>query len=80
MNDAVYQWYCLARQRNSPVSGQCLQEEVLQIARSTDPDSSFRASNGWVDSFKKCHSSKQMMVSGECADVQEEQLQGGLKG
>ena len=76
MNDAVYKWYCLARQRCIPVSGPLLQEEALQIARSIDPDSSFKASNGWLDSFKKRHCIKQMTVSGECADVQEETVTG----
>ena len=32
VNDSVYQWYCLARQRTIPVSGPLLQEEALQIA------------------------------------------------
>lgn len=64
VNDAVYKWYCLARQRCIPVSGPLLQEEAIQIARSIDPDSSFKASNGWLDSFKKCHCIKQMTVSG----------------
>ena len=32
VNDAVYKWYFLARQRCIPVSGTLLQEEALQIA------------------------------------------------
>ena len=38
VNDAVYKWYCLARQRNIPVSRPLLQEEALQIAKGIDAD------------------------------------------
>ena len=76
VNDAAYKWYCLARQRCIPVSGPLLQEEALQIARGIDPNTCFKASNGWLDSFKKRHNIKQMIISGECADVQEETVAG----
>ena len=76
VNDAVYKWYCLARQRCIPVSGPLLQEEVLQIARGIDPNTCFKASNGWLDSFTKRHNIKQMTISGECTDVQEETVAG----
>lgn len=69
VNDAVYKWYCIARQRCIPISGPLIQEEALQIARRIDPNTRFKASNGWLDSFKKRHNIKQMAVSGECADV-----------
>ena len=31
VNDAMYKWYCLARQRCIPILGSLLQEEALQI-------------------------------------------------
>ena len=72
INEAVYRWYCLARERNVPVTGPLLQEEALLLAKELDPNTSFKASNGWLDSFKKRHNIKCMKVSGECADVSEE--------
>ena len=36
-----------------PVSGPMLQEEALQIAKCLNPESTFKASNGWLESFKK---------------------------
>lgn len=75
MNEAVYKWYCLARQRNIPVSSLLLQEEALQIAKSLNQDD-FKASNGCLASFKKHHDIKQMTVSGECGDAQEETVTG----
>ena len=59
VNDAMYKWYCLARQRCIPLSGPLLQEEALQIARSIYPNTCFKVSNGWLDSFKKRHNIKQ---------------------
>ena len=71
INDAMYQWFCLARERNIPVSGPMLKEEALMIAEKLG-NHSFKASNGWLDSFKKRHNIKQLVVSGESADVSEE--------
>ena len=33
VNDTMYKWYCLARQRCIPRSGPLLQEEALQITQ-----------------------------------------------
>ena len=79
VNKAVYEWYCLARQRNIPISGPLLQEEALQIVKTIDPETKFKASNGWLESFKRRHNLKQMTISGECADVQEETVAGWIE-
>lgn len=76
VNDAMYMWYCLARKRCIPLSGALLQEEALLIARRIDPNTPFKASNECLDSFKKWHNIKQMAISGECADIQEETVAG----
>lgn len=76
VNDAVYKWYCLARERNIPITGPLLKEEALLIAKKLDPSSTFKASNGWLESFKKRHNIKHMTVSGECGDVPEETVTG----
>ena len=66
----MYTWYTLARQQNVPVSG-LMQEEALEVAKRLGY-SQFKASNGWLDSFKCRHNLKQLTVSGEAADVAEE--------
>ena len=50
IDDAMYQWYGLARDRNIPVTGPMLKEEALLIASQLGNDS-FKASNVWLDSF-----------------------------
>ena len=58
----------------TPVSGPMLQEEALMIA-SLIENSDFKASNGWLHSFKQRHNNKQLVVSGEAGDVREETVQ-----
>ena len=66
----------MARQRSIPISGPLIQEEALLLATELDPNTTFKASNGWLDSFKKRHNIKSMKVSGECGDVSEETVTG----
>ena len=50
-----------------------LQEEALMIACELRHDN-FKASNGWLQSFKLQHNIKQLVVSGEAGDVHEEMV------
>ena len=43
-------------------------EEALILAEQMGHDQ-FKASNGWLECFKKCHNIRQFAVSGEEADV-----------
>ena len=51
VNEAVYTWYSLVRQRSVQVTGPMLQEEARIIAEKMGHHQ-FRASNGWLESFK----------------------------
>ena len=75
INEAMYKWYSLARQRSVPVSGPMLQEEARLMAQKLDHAEGFKASNGWLESFKKRHNIRQFTISGESADVSEETVQ-----
>ena len=75
VNEAMYRWYSLARQRNVPVSGPMLQEEARVIAVQMGHHQ-FKASNGWLESFKKRHNIRQFTISGEAAHVSEETVEG----
>ena len=71
IDSTVYDWYSLARQRLLPVSGPMLQEEALIVA-SRLGIKDFKASNGWLGRFKERHNIKQLVISGESGDVNEE--------
>ena len=68
VNEAVWQWYCLCRSSNIPVSGTMIQEEALVIAEKLHVDG-FLTSNGWLERFKNAHNISTMGVAGEEADV-----------
>ena len=69
IDNTVYDWYSLARQRLVPVTGRMLQEEALIIA-SRLGISDFKASNGWLGRLEERHN--MIVVSGESGDVSEE--------
>lgn len=75
INEVVYTWYSLARQRSVPVTGPMLQEEARIIAKKIG-HLRFRASNCGLDSFKKRHNIRQFTVSGEVAYVSDETVEG----
>ena len=55
MNDLLYQWYRKAVSRNIYPDGPLLKEKAKQIADHLGyTDDSFSASNGWLESWKKC--------------------------
>ena len=78
VDNAVYEWYCLARERLVPVSGPMLQAEALLPAKELG-NNSFKASNGWLQSFKQRHNIVQLVVSGESGDVREDTVEAWME-
>lgn len=70
LNKAVFDWFVQARAKNLPISGSLLQEKALSLAQLPEiADFDFKASNGWLDSFKLRHRLTFGVVSGEGNDV-----------
>ena len=68
LNDLVWSWFSSIRAKNLPISGPIIQEKASKFAVDlglTD----FKASNGWLESWKSRHSVKGLKVSGESAGV-----------
>ena len=61
VDEAVYDWYRLAREWLVPGTGPMLQEEVLVM--NGLGHSEFKASNGWLQRFKDRHHIKVMIYS-----------------
>ena len=59
INEAIYRWYCLARQSNVLVSGPMLKQAALILAAQMGHHQ-FKA--GWLESFKKRHNIRQFAV------------------
>ncbi|XP_068135952.1 uncharacterized protein [Hyperolius riggenbachi] len=54
VNEAVWEWLRSVRGADVTLSGRIIREKALQIAQGMDIQN-FKASNGWLDSFKKAH-------------------------
>ena len=68
VNEALYEWFRLAVSKNMFPDGRILCEKAKEIAERLGFED-FKASNGWLDRWKKRHHIKQMAVSGESGDV-----------
>jgi hypothetical protein len=68
VNVAMWKWFEAARARNIPVSGPLMQDKSLEFGLQMEyPD--FKASNGWLEAFRKCHTVVFRTMSGESHDA-----------
>jgi hypothetical protein len=61
-------WFKQARGSNAVIRGTLLREKALHIATRLGIED-LKASNGWINSFKKRHSVVYRNASGECTSV-----------
>ena len=61
INQLCWEWFCDGTSRQAPVSGPLLKEQTLVFAEQLGI-TTFKASTGWLDSFKKRH-----QISGACS-------------
>ncbi|XP_067661534.1 uncharacterized protein [Haliotis asinina] len=74
INKLTYSWFLAARSQQLPISGPILKERALQFASQLDI-SDFKASDGWLASWKTRHDIKQLKVSGESASVNTDDME-----
>lgn len=68
VNTKVYEFFTACRGKNIPISGPILQAAALKIAEGLNV-TGFRASNGWLESFRKSYQIMHKNITGESADV-----------
>ncbi len=68
INEAVWEWFVAARAKNLPISGPILQSEALAVAKRLE-NTTFKASVGWLNSFKERHGIGFNQVCGEAKDI-----------
>lgn len=74
LDERIYNWFSAARSRNIPVSGPILQEKAKMVSGILNiPD--FKASNGWLESFRKRHNISFRILSGESAGIDHQVVQ-----
>lgn len=69
VNLQVYDWFCLQRAKNIPISGPIIQQYARDLAIQLDPDTSFCASNGWLNRFRTRYNIQFRMICGESRSV-----------
>uniref|UniRef100_UPI00358F13F2 tigger transposable element derived 5-like n=1 Tax=Myxine glutinosa TaxID=7769 RepID=UPI00358F13F2 len=65
-DDSLYEWFVQARSEGLPISGPILKAQAEKFDKQINGEiSQFKASNGWLDRFKRRHGISQVLVSGE---------------
>jgi transcriptional regulator with XRE-family HTH domain len=68
LDQRVYDWFIAARSRNIPITGPIIQEKA-RIVSSVLGMEEFKASNGWLESFRTRHNISFRLLSGESAEL-----------
>jgi len=68
INEALHEWYLLACSKNIYPVGSQLCEKAKQIAEHLQKPE-FKASNGWLDRWKKRYNIKHVKTNGESGEV-----------
>lgn len=71
IENSVLQWFQQCRRENVPVSGALIKEKALWFAAQLKIND-FKASDGWLDKFKKRHQIIFRKLAGESASVNED--------
>lgn len=62
---ALFKWFEQERAQGTPVSGDLLRAKALQFHKISGDESEFKASNGWLDNFKRRYGIRQLSMQGE---------------
>jgi hypothetical protein len=68
-----YQWFVKARSQNIPITGPLVKTKAKEIAEQLG-HTSFNASDGWLQKWRKRNNISFKCISGEAADVNEEDV------
>ncbi|XP_057326796.1 jerky protein homolog-like isoform X5 [Microplitis mediator] len=65
LEDALYIWFSQARTGGVPISGPILKKKAIEINEELGGDKSFRASDGWLDNWKRRKDIRSLRITGE---------------
>lgn len=71
INELTFNWLTQALSKNLPISGSLVQEKAKEIAIENGDDE-FKASNGWLESFKNRHQLTFSVMCGESKATEQE--------
>lgn len=76
---ALYSWFKQQRNRHAPISGDVLKEKAKFFYREIIKKDDFRASDGWLENFKKRHGIRFIQMSGEKLSADETEIANFIK-
>lgn len=65
VEEALYTWFLQERARHTPISGEMLCQKAKFFYNKLHDKDDFRASDGWLDNFKKRHGIRLLTITGE---------------
>ncbi|KAJ8889400.1 hypothetical protein PR048_008899 [Dryococelus australis] len=68
LTSTMWEWFVACRTKGVLVSGQLFQQQALEVAKELGKND-FKASNGWLESFRNCHNIGWSSVCGEAKDI-----------
>jgi hypothetical protein len=71
MEKALYKWFLKQREQHAPINGDMINEKAKTLDAKFY-ESSFRASNGWLQTFKKRYGIRFLKIAGEKLSSQPE--------
>jgi hypothetical protein len=74
INRAMFEWFVSERAKGIPISGPFIQTEALETAKKLGKHN-FKASNGWLVSFKLRHNIVFNALCGECGEANDVDMQ-----
>ncbi|CAG4987678.1 unnamed protein product [Parnassius apollo] len=75
MENALYMWFLQRRSKHTPISGEILKTKAIEFYKKITHKDDFRASDGWLDKFKKRFGIRLLTVSGEKLSSDESAVQ-----
>ena len=74
VNEIVWEWFVSVRSKNHRVSGPMVQKYAKKVAQKLGK-TEFKASNGWLESFRKIYQIVSNELCGESSDVSSETIE-----
>uniref|UniRef100_A0A2A4K1H2 HTH CENPB-type domain-containing protein n=1 Tax=Heliothis virescens TaxID=7102 RepID=A0A2A4K1H2_HELVI len=75
MENALYMWFTQRRYNCTPISGEILKAKAIEFYQKITHKDDFRASDGWLDKFKKRFGIRLLTISGEKVSSDESAVQ-----
>ncbi|KAG9301995.1 hypothetical protein G9A89_021039 [Geosiphon pyriformis] len=69
INNALRQWMLRSLATNCILTGKILQTKALKFAEKFLKENNFKASDGWLEKFKKCYNLHHIKMHGEANSI-----------